>query len=101
MGKILKNEKVKKATRINVSFFGESGKIVFLTVEAEKSKRNSVNVIKYSYRRLGKEVGKEGEILLEGNFKKLYPENGLTDENILDKIIEKEGIKTLSSLYIS
>ena len=99
--KILKNEKVKKATRINVSFFGENGKIAFLTVEAKKPKRNSANVIRYSYQLLEEKDKKEGEILLKGNFKKLYPENGLTDEKILDEIIKKEGIKTLSSLYIS
>lgn len=101
MEKILKDEKVKKATRINVSFFGENGKIAFLTVEAEKSRKNSVNAIRYSYQLLEEKGKKEGEILLDGNFKKLYPKNELTDENILDEIIKKEGIKTLSSLYIS
>ena len=99
--KNLESEKVKKTSHISVSFFGENGKIAFLTVEVKNPRRRGINVVSYSYRLLGKEDKKEGEIFLKENFKKLYPETGLTDEKILDRIIEKEGIKVLSSLYIS
>lgn len=99
--KILENENVKKATHIDVSFFGENGKIAFLTVEVKNPRRRGIDVVSYSYRLLGKEDKKEGVIFLKENIKKVYPETGLTDENILDKIIEKEKIKVLSSLYIS